>query len=193
MLRSFNPAAMARNDVAPAARSSAMTGSGPVLGSEADTTVAAQFPPKGKPCEKIPQCEIRGALSCRAGRLRRAQTFLRTLGIEITFSREGRIGTRMIRMSRNTDNCVSTVSIVGAARSYGAQGDHASADGADDADANAPGLSIRAQDHFDDLCLVELCPIKTEVRLETDVAWEVLGALGAETDSSCVALDMSAD
>jgi hypothetical protein len=69
----------------------------------------------------------------------------------------------------------------------------ASADGAGDADANAPGLSIRAQDHFGYLCLVDLCPIKTEVRPETDVAWEVLGALGAETDSSCLALDMSAD
>src|SRR5262249_24000711 len=34
-----------------------------------------------------------------AGRLRRAQTFLRTLGIEITFSREGRTGTRTIRVS----------------------------------------------------------------------------------------------
>ena len=34
-----------------------------------------------------------------AGRLRRAQTFLRTLGIEIDFSREGRAGTRMIRIS----------------------------------------------------------------------------------------------
>ena len=34
-----------------------------------------------------------------AGRLRRAQTFLRTLGIEITFSREGRAGTRIIRMT----------------------------------------------------------------------------------------------
>jgi len=33
-----------------------------------------------------------------AGRLRRAQTFLRTLGIEIAFSREGRTGTRMIRV-----------------------------------------------------------------------------------------------
>jgi hypothetical protein len=33
-----------------------------------------------------------------AGRLRRAQTFLRTLGIEITFSREGRTGTRIIRV-----------------------------------------------------------------------------------------------
>jgi hypothetical protein len=35
-----------------------------------------------------------------AGRLRRAQTLLRTLGIEITFSREGRTGTRLIRVNR---------------------------------------------------------------------------------------------
>jgi hypothetical protein len=34
-----------------------------------------------------------------AGRLRRAQTFLRMLGIEIAFSREGRAGTRTIRIS----------------------------------------------------------------------------------------------
>ena len=34
-----------------------------------------------------------------AGRLRRAQTFLRMLGIEITFGREGRSGARMIRLS----------------------------------------------------------------------------------------------
>jgi hypothetical protein len=34
-----------------------------------------------------------------ASRLRRAQTFLRTLGIEVTFSREGRAGTRIIHMS----------------------------------------------------------------------------------------------
>ena len=34
-----------------------------------------------------------------AGRLRRAQTFLRTLGIEITFNREGRFGNRIIRIS----------------------------------------------------------------------------------------------
>ena len=33
-----------------------------------------------------------------AGHLRRAQTFLRTLGIDITFSREGRAGIRVIRM-----------------------------------------------------------------------------------------------
>ena len=34
-----------------------------------------------------------------AARLRRCQTFLRTAGIEITFSREGRAGSRMIRMT----------------------------------------------------------------------------------------------
>ena len=34
-----------------------------------------------------------------AGRLRRAQTFLRMLGIEITFAREGRSGARIIRLS----------------------------------------------------------------------------------------------
>jgi GNAT superfamily N-acetyltransferase len=37
-----------------------------------------------------------------AGRLRRAQTFLRMLGIEIAFSREGRAGTRTIHMSAGT-------------------------------------------------------------------------------------------
>jgi len=58
-----------------------------------------------------------------AGRLRRAQTFLRALGIEITFSREGRMGTRMIRVSTNVENCVSTVSIVGGARTNGSARD----------------------------------------------------------------------
>jgi hypothetical protein len=54
-----------------------------------------------------------------AGRLRRAQTFLRTLGIEITFSREGRTGTRMISVSTRTcaENTISTVSIVGPSHS----------------------------------------------------------------------------
>jgi hypothetical protein len=55
-----------------------------------------------------------------AGRLRRAQTFLRALGIEIIFSREGRTGTRLITMraishgpSRmNPGLTVSTVSSV---------------------------------------------------------------------------------
>ena len=53
-----------------------------------------------------------------AGRLRRPQSFLRILGIEITFSREGRGGTRIIRVSANTENSVSTVSIAGAAHSH---------------------------------------------------------------------------
>ena len=46
-----------------------------------------------------------------AGRLRRAQTFLRTPGIEIVFDREGRLGTRTITItavgesrSHNVDN-----------------------------------------------------------------------------------------
>jgi len=50
-----------------------------------------------------------------AGRLRRAQTFLRTLGIEVTFSREGRAGTRMISVSTSAEYAeyiVSTVSSV---------------------------------------------------------------------------------
>jgi hypothetical protein len=47
-----------------------------------------------------------------AGRLRRAQTFLRALGIEITFSREGRAGSRIIRM-RATEKTVCTFCTVG--------------------------------------------------------------------------------
>jgi len=37
-----------------------------------------------------------------AGRLRRSQTFLRTVGIDIAFTREGRTGSRMIRMTSLT-------------------------------------------------------------------------------------------
>ena len=48
-----------------------------------------------------------------AGRLRRAQTFLRALGIEIAFSREGRTGSRVIRMRKCLEHTVSTVSSVG--------------------------------------------------------------------------------
>jgi hypothetical protein len=48
-----------------------------------------------------------------AGHLRRAQTFLRTLGIDIRFSREGRVGARIIRIRRSLENTVSTVSSVG--------------------------------------------------------------------------------
>jgi hypothetical protein len=51
-----------------------------------------------------------------AGRLRRAQTFLRTLGIEIVFGREGRLGMRTIRITAmgktGSHDTVSTVSRV---------------------------------------------------------------------------------
>jgi hypothetical protein len=51
-----------------------------------------------------------------AGRLRRAQAFLRTLGIEIVFGREGRLGMRTIRITaigeNELHNTVSTVSRV---------------------------------------------------------------------------------
>jgi hypothetical protein len=47
-----------------------------------------------------------------AGRLRRAQTFLRALGIDIAFSREGRAGSRIIRIRRTLEDTVSTVSSV---------------------------------------------------------------------------------
>ena len=44
-----------------------------------------------------------------AGRLRRAQTFLRTLGLEITFRREGQLGARIIRViAPRQDPCRST-------------------------------------------------------------------------------------
>jgi len=39
-----------------------------------------------------------------AGRLRRAQTFLRSLGVDIRFAREGRMGTRMIKISAPTQD-----------------------------------------------------------------------------------------
>lgn len=45
-----------------------------------------------------------------AGRLRRTQTFLRGLDIEITFSREGRAGSRITRIRAIQENTVSTVS-----------------------------------------------------------------------------------
>jgi hypothetical protein len=47
-----------------------------------------------------------------AGRLRRAQTFLRVLGIEIAFNREGRAGTRTIRISAGIENRAKSVSAV---------------------------------------------------------------------------------
>ena len=71
--------------------------------------------------------ELAGAFLCGkihavlAGRLRRAQTFLRGVGVEITFSREGRTGSRMIRVSTS----VSSVSLVSAAHGNGSRGDQA--------------------------------------------------------------------
>jgi hypothetical protein len=47
-----------------------------------------------------------------AGRLRRAQTVLRVLGIDIAFSREGRAGSRMIRIRATRESTVSAVSSV---------------------------------------------------------------------------------
>jgi hypothetical protein len=46
------------------------------------------------------------------GRPRRAQTFLRMLGIEISFSREGRAGTRTIRLNSGVENRAANVSSV---------------------------------------------------------------------------------
>jgi hypothetical protein len=45
-----------------------------------------------------------------AGRLRRAQPGLRSLGIDIVFSREGRAGTRIITMRRGVEHAVRTAS-----------------------------------------------------------------------------------
>jgi hypothetical protein len=45
-----------------------------------------------------------------AGRLRRAQTLLRTMGIEIDFSREGRSGTRIIKIRSSADSGGSSAS-----------------------------------------------------------------------------------
>ncbi len=44
-----------------------------------------------------------------AGRLRRAQTSLRAVGIDIAFHREGRAGSRMIKMSTNADGTVGSL------------------------------------------------------------------------------------
>src|SRR5262249_21617397 len=46
-----------------------------------------------------------------AGRLRRPQTSLRALGIEVAFSREGHAGSRIIRIHASPGHAVSTVSV----------------------------------------------------------------------------------
>src|SRR5262249_13773013 len=86
-----------------------------------------------------------------AGSLRRAQPFLRGLGIYIAFSREGRGGTRVIRIHTRPEDTVSTVSVrhndhdpepnerppgpVGAARDDGHRPGVRAAEQADGADA----------------------------------------------------------
>jgi hypothetical protein len=60
-----------------------------------------------------------------AGRLRRAQTFLRTLGIEIVFGREGRLGTRTVRITAVADSrCHNTVSTVSRVSDNGPRANH---------------------------------------------------------------------
>ena len=54
-----------------------------------------------------------------AGRLRRAQTFLRALGIDIAFAREDRGGNRIIRMHTRLEGTDSTVSSVRTAQING--------------------------------------------------------------------------
>jgi hypothetical protein len=74
-------------------------------GSASDLLRAASNPgPNGLGWPKSPRA--------LAGRLRRAQTPLRTLGIEMSFGREGKAGTRIIRLSTRhpSSATVSTVS-----------------------------------------------------------------------------------
>ncbi len=65
-------------------------------------------------CERISRDSSGWPKNPRAlsGHLRRAQTFLRALGIDITFSREGQAGSRVIRIRTSFENAVSTVSSV---------------------------------------------------------------------------------
>ena len=76
-----------------------------------------------------------------AGHLRRTQTFLRALGIDIAFNREGRAGNRVIRIRTSLENTVSTVGNVSNVRGDGfdprpaVQAPRTAADDADGADA----------------------------------------------------------
>ena len=55
------------------------------------------------PGRRFEQPGLPGNPRALAGRLRRAQTFLRALGIDIAFAREGRAGNRIIRMHTTLD------------------------------------------------------------------------------------------
>jgi hypothetical protein len=88
-----------------------------------------------------------------AGRLRRVQTPLRTVGIEIGFRREGRAGTRLIRMNTISKNALETNSGVrdNASRSGRLQsGQKPSARQADSADANGQLPSHRVSTFLHD-------------------------------------------
>jgi hypothetical protein len=74
----------------------------------------------GSASDLLQLCAQRQNPRALAGRLRRAQTFLRSLGIEVTFARQGRSGTRIIRVSTTAEKTVSTVSLVSATRANGA-------------------------------------------------------------------------
>jgi hypothetical protein len=54
-----------------------------------------------------------------AGRLRRAQTFLRAVGIDITFAREGRAGSRVIRIRTTLERTICSGSTVSSVRHIG--------------------------------------------------------------------------
>jgi hypothetical protein len=80
-----------------------------------------------------------------SGRLRRAMTFLRKVGIEITYSREGRARTRTIYIAaapENTGALPSASSASPALPAIAPQDGEAAADGAD---ANAPSDSDRPE------------------------------------------------
>jgi hypothetical protein len=78
-----------------------------------------------------------------AGHLRRAQTSLRALGIDIAFNREGAAGNRVIRIRASLGNTVSTVSNVSSVCDNGSgplpavQAPRTAADDADGADAKS--------------------------------------------------------
>jgi hypothetical protein len=65
----------------------------------------------------------KGSAGSRRSLAPRADAFV-DLGIDILFSRGGRLGTRMIRVSTNAENCASTVGTVGVARTNGSSRDH---------------------------------------------------------------------
>src|SRR4029079_19471944 len=60
-----------------------------------------------------------------AGRLRRAQTFLRAIGIHVAFSREGRAGNRIISIRYTSDEAVRSVCTVSAVTTVGEKPDGA--------------------------------------------------------------------